>query len=425
MSTHAHRPAPAGHRDDTVGARVEQLYESHSALVRTVCRSLLRDPVEAEDAAQQTFLSAQRALLNGTSPRDAAAWLATIARHESLARVRARMREPLPVEPDERESGHDVHAAAVRRQEAGELRDALAGLPAQQREAILLREVRGLSYQEVADALAVTTSSVESLVFRARRSLQARLQGALAGLSPAGWAQPLRELFARVGAGGLVAPAAAKVAAVGVGTAVVTGGALVGPRVLEHRHTTSPTVKTARPSAHRSPDAAAPSTAAAAVWARPALSAPDVAATHPAAAAHAVSGDSGAGRSASDGRGSVDNPEREHSGTGTVPVAGTSGAGSGREGSDGGGAHEVKSGSGGDGSSGGSGQSADSGTGASDSSSGSLDSGSEGATVASSPGGTTDPSSGETTTTTAPSPGTTTTDSLPSPTKSDSGTPAG
>ena len=248
MSSLADQPAPDA---AAVAARVEELYAQHAALVRSVCRALLRDPVEEEDALQQTFLSAQRALLNGSSPREPAAWLATIARHECYARVHARMREPLPVESEEEAVGPDVHAAAVRRHDAGELRDALSDLPAQQRAAILLREVRGLSYHEVAVALSVTTGAVESLIFRARRTLQTRLREASAALSPAGWAQPVRELLARLAGGGLAGPTAAKVAALGVGTAVATGGALSGPTVLGLGHAPAPAVQTSPREAHR------------------------------------------------------------------------------------------------------------------------------------------------------------------------------
>src|SRR5690349_18123767 len=91
------------------------------------------------------------------------------SRRSSPRTGRSQMREPLPIELDEATAGADAHASAVRRHEADELRKALAGLPRQQREAILLREVRGLSYEEVASALSVTNSAVESLVFRARR----------------------------------------------------------------------------------------------------------------------------------------------------------------------------------------------------------------------------------------------------------------
>lgn len=244
MSSLPDYPAPEARREDATAARVEQLYTSHASLVRSVCRSLLRDRVEADDAVQQTFLSAQRALLNGSSPRDGAAWLATIARHESLARVRARMRDPLPVDTEAEAGGPDAYSAAVKRHEAGELRNALAELPPQQRDAILMREVRGFSYEEVASALAVTPAAVESLLFRARRSLQVRLREALASFSP-GFA--LRGLLARAG-GGVAGPAAAKAVAVGVGAAVITGGALVGPRVIG-LHPAAPTHRAARSAA--------------------------------------------------------------------------------------------------------------------------------------------------------------------------------
>ena len=221
-------PAPAG-----VARRVEELYTAHARLVRSVCRSLLRDRNEAEDAVQQTFLSAQRALTNGSSPREPAAWLATIARNECLARVRERMREPLPVDAEPTEFGADAHSAAVSRYEVATLREALADLPRAQREAILLRELRGLSYDEVARALSVTTAAVESLIFRARRTLQGRLREALPALSPIAFLGRL------LGAGGgdTVAPAVvAKVAAIGVGAAILAGGAALGPRAFGVGH---------------------------------------------------------------------------------------------------------------------------------------------------------------------------------------------
>lgn len=172
------------------------------------------------------------------------------------------MREPLPMEVEERQAAPDAHAEAVGRHDAGALREALAELPVQQREAILLREVRGFSYQEVAASLSVTTSAVESLLFRARRRLQTRLEGSLAALSLGQWVQPLRDLAARLIGGGIAAPAAAKVAMVGLGTAVVAGGAVVGPTTLGLGHSPRGVTRMARPPAQRVFEAAAPKTAA-------------------------------------------------------------------------------------------------------------------------------------------------------------------
>ncbi len=212
---------------------MEELYTAHVRLVRSICRSLLRDRNEADDAVQQTFLSAQRALTNGSSPREPAAWLAVIARNECLARVRERMREPLPVDAEPTEVGADAYASAVSRYEVATLREALADLPRAQREAILLRELRGLSYDEVARALSVTTGAVESLIFRARRTLQVKLSEAMPALSPVAL---FARLFGSGGGGDLAGPAVAKVAVIGVGAAMLAGGAALGPHALGLGH---------------------------------------------------------------------------------------------------------------------------------------------------------------------------------------------
>ena len=326
MSSLTDQPASDPDRNPAVAARVEQLYASHAALVRSVCRSLLRDRSEAEDAVQQTFLSAQRALVNGSAPRDEAAWLATIARHECLARVRARMREPLPLELELEmgDAGSDAHTAAVRRHEAVELREALAELPAQQRAAILLREVRGLSYQEVASSLSVTTAAVESLLFRARRSLQTRLREALAAVSPVGW---LRDQLD----GGLAGPAAAKVAAVGVGTLVATGGAVVGPTVIGLGHAPTPRISAPAPSGRRPAAHAVASNGT--IWGTAAPRRTGVVVVfHPRVHKGVEGGDSGSQAEISDGQSSSDTTEHEDS---AAPAGSGAADGSAREAADG------------------------------------------------------------------------------------------
>src|SRR5215475_4282374 len=73
----------------------EALYLEHRAAVAALCRSLLPDRGEAEDATQQVFLSAHRALLNGAVPREPLAWLLVVARHECYARFRQRPASPV------------------------------------------------------------------------------------------------------------------------------------------------------------------------------------------------------------------------------------------------------------------------------------------------------------------------------------------
>ena len=164
---------------EAAGERLSRLFEEHGRMVYGLCRVLLRDGDEAEDAAQQVFLSAHRSMLGGTEPREPSAWLAAIARNECHGRIRARMATPLTLVVDVRDAvGADLEQVAGQHAEVEALCAALAELPKQQREAIVLREFYGLSYEEVRTALGVTDGAVESLLFRARKRLQAELQPA-------------------------------------------------------------------------------------------------------------------------------------------------------------------------------------------------------------------------------------------------------
>jgi RNA polymerase sigma-70 factor, ECF subfamily len=235
-AAHESREPHGRPRDGAAAARTAQLYALYGRTVAGLCGALLRSRAEAEDATQQTFLAVHRALLNGTEPREPAAWLATIARNECWGRIRTRMREPLPTdEVDSVSTGLDPLAEAIRRADLAALWRAIEALPRQQRDAILLREFGGLSYKELAVALAVSGAAVESLLFRARRRLRAQLRTAYASLTGASWI----EAVARTLAGGS-APVAAKVAALGVGAAAVSGGAVVAPQVLENHHPRPP-----------------------------------------------------------------------------------------------------------------------------------------------------------------------------------------
>lgn len=210
-------------------------------MVEGLCRGLLRDRAEAEDAAQQTFLSAHRALLNGSEPREPAAWLAAIARNECLARVRKRMREPLPAELDgAAASAGDPLSAVIERADLDAVWRAVSELPKQQRKALLLREFGGLGYDELAVALGVSTPAVESLLFRARTRIRGRLETVFATVGSAGWISLLQDAVARLLASGdaarLAAPVAAKAVGVTLGAAAVAGGAVAGERHVRAHH---------------------------------------------------------------------------------------------------------------------------------------------------------------------------------------------
>lgn len=197
-------------------------------MVYGVCRLILRDATEAEDAAQQTFLSAYRGLLAGQEPREPSAWLGTIARNECRHRLRSRRAEPLTLVTEP--SGDETQREVGRRAEAEALCAALAELPPQQRDAIVLREFYGLSYAEVAAALGLTGAAVETLLFRSRRRLQEHLRPLRAALGvlavPPSLADSLAQALPGFGGSAAGAGVAAKiaVATLALGTAGTVAG---------------------------------------------------------------------------------------------------------------------------------------------------------------------------------------------------------
>lgn len=154
-----------------------ELYEQHSRRVFGYCLSRLGRREDAEDATQLTFLHAVRGLRRGVVPAAESAWLFGIARNVCLSRWaatgrRSRVEEACdPAELERVAAGRDPH-----RDELIGLERALELLPEQQRRAVLLRDWRGLSYEEVAEALGVSRAAVEALIFRGRTALAEQLE---------------------------------------------------------------------------------------------------------------------------------------------------------------------------------------------------------------------------------------------------------
>jgi RNA polymerase sigma-70 factor, ECF subfamily len=155
---------------------VAALYEEYSGRILGYCLKRLPNREEAEDAVQHTFLNAFRSLGQGVIPRSESAWLFKIAENVCRERRRSawrRSRLELVQDPNDMAT---LAAAPVRsHDELAGLADALAELPPNQQRAILLREWQGLSYREIAAQLGVSEGAVETLLFRARRSLAHKL----------------------------------------------------------------------------------------------------------------------------------------------------------------------------------------------------------------------------------------------------------
>ncbi len=223
--------------EDTPSARTDALYREHHGLVTTICRLVLRDRGEAEDAAQQVFLSAHRALLNGVAPQDPAAWLATIARNECRSRRPPRALVVVDEHSElEDRFAVDPSASAMQRAELEVLWTEIALLPQAQRDALLLREICGLSYQQLAVELEVTRESARSLLSRARKHVRTRLRDVSAGLSSAPWLAQVARLIEGGPSPAAPVPAAGKLAVVAVGAAALVAG---GASDAHLRHTTA------------------------------------------------------------------------------------------------------------------------------------------------------------------------------------------
>jgi RNA polymerase sigma factor (sigma-70 family) len=304
------------------------------------CNGILPEG-RAEDAVQQSFVSAFAAMNRDDAHLDLRPWLYRIAHNTALNGLRDRGFGH--VELDEGIDGVERPDQMVeRRQSLREVLAALMNLPERQRDAMVLRELEGRSYEEIAGALGVTGGAVRQLLNRARNTLRAGVT-AITPLPVMVWlwsgegeptAARVGELVGAGGAGAL----ATKVAA----TAIVTGAVAGGIATVPDRHGDS--VKLSQP---------------------------------PAATAASESGESEASGSTSSqagsrqGSGSVgtagDSSGRDGSDDGGRGGDDHSGSGSGESGGDDGGGHSGPGGGGGDGGHSGSGGSSSSGPGSGDS----------------------------------------------------------
>jgi len=158
-------------------ARATDLYERYASRLYGFCLHRLGSREEAEDAVQTTFLNAFRGLSRGVVPTSESAWLFKIAENVCLSKHRATFRRRRVEVPGDLAAVEETVAAPARPDvELIPLEDALAEMPDAQRRALLLREWQGLSYREIAAELEVSQSAVETLIFRARRSLARRLE---------------------------------------------------------------------------------------------------------------------------------------------------------------------------------------------------------------------------------------------------------
>jgi RNA polymerase sigma factor (sigma-70 family) len=151
----------------------ERLYRKHAADVYRYALVVMRNESDAEDVTQTTFMNAYRAMERGERPRQPQNWLITIAHNVCRQRFRQSQRRPNEVAYEEELAEATVDEDAIT---AEDIRRALGHLAFNQRSAIVMRELEGRSYQEIAEIMGVSVSAVETLIFRARRALREQLE---------------------------------------------------------------------------------------------------------------------------------------------------------------------------------------------------------------------------------------------------------
>ena len=151
----------------------ERLYSSYAPNVFRYALTVLGQKADAEDVTQTTFMNAYRAFQRGERPEKPEQWLITIAHNTCLQRFRHDQRRPREV------ALHGELAVAAAEDDsaptAQELRRAIEQLPPAQRSALVMRELEGRSYADMAATLQISVSALETLLFRARRTLREQL----------------------------------------------------------------------------------------------------------------------------------------------------------------------------------------------------------------------------------------------------------
>src|SRR5690348_14180108 len=126
---------------------------------------------DAEDALQDVFLRAYGALRADDRPVALRAWLYRVAHNRCIDQLRRPLPQPVDLNESIRSPLPDPMAEAERREDLRRLIDDVRRLPEQQRSVLLMRELEGLSYVELADAHDVTVPAIKSLLVRARMGL--------------------------------------------------------------------------------------------------------------------------------------------------------------------------------------------------------------------------------------------------------------
>jgi len=168
----------------------EELVDKYKQPLVNLLYRILRDATEAEDLAQNVFVQVYKFADRYRVEAKFSTWLFTIARNLSLNEIRRRSRHPAEsldavVDPSDESSAprqfedrRNVSAPdrLVQDELSAKVEEALAGLPENQRTAILLFKEKEMSYEEISKIMGVSLSATKSLIHRGRETLKEKLK---------------------------------------------------------------------------------------------------------------------------------------------------------------------------------------------------------------------------------------------------------
>src|SRR5574342_555780 len=183
-------PSPPSPPTDDKRESFEREALVHLDSLYRVALRLTGNASEADDLVQETMLKAYRAWHQFQQGTNAKGWLLTILRHAFINEYRRRTRHPETVDIDsiepfsvfEEVQDNDPQGTFFDRIVDDEVLRAIDQLPEQVRETVVLSDVEGLTYEEIARILEVPVGTVKSRLFRARRLLQQKLYDYAVGM---------------------------------------------------------------------------------------------------------------------------------------------------------------------------------------------------------------------------------------------------
>jgi len=153
------------------------LYERHHQALYRYCQSIVRNPEDAQDALQSALARAFAALRGRERDLAVRPWLFRIAHNEAVSILRRRRPDAPTVDELEPAGAFDVEGAVDQRERLAMLVADLQALPLRQRAALVMRELSGLSIDEIAGALSMSPGVAKQTLFEARSSLQVFAEG--------------------------------------------------------------------------------------------------------------------------------------------------------------------------------------------------------------------------------------------------------